>query len=307
MAMVGPVTKLWPLIQRSLAPATWAAYSKVWQEWFFLEQELGLEGSEEARQELFFVFLGRLLEKGMSPAGIDRQLAGLVFLCKMAGWRDFTKLFVVRQALKGWRKEHASVDWRRPISWEILKGLVAQLPSLCTSPYEAVLFRTAFVLAFYGALRVGELVSQTTSQPGGLLEEDVVLVDGEVQVCIRSSKTDQLGRGAWLSLFSLPGCSSCPVQATREYMAVRQGKGGAFLRHEDGSSLSRYQFVAVVRKCLGAMGLSPGEYGAHSFRIGAATEAVRLGLSVDTVQRIGRWESQRYRSYVRPGMVETLR
>ncbi|XP_073511592.1 basic phospholipase A2 sphenotoxin subunit B-like isoform X2 [Phyllobates terribilis] len=38
-------------------------------------------------------------------------------------------------------------------------------------------------------------------------------------------------------------------------------------------------------------GNHPKDYGTHSFRIGAATEAARAGLSETEVQRIGRWRS----------------
>ena len=77
--------------------------------------------------------------------------------------------------------------------------------------------------------------------------------------------------------------------------------------HENGAPLSRYQFVAVFRKCLGELGLVAREFSAHSFRIGAATEAARNGLGEDAIKRIGRWESRRFRSYVRPQLVANLR
>lgn len=70
--------------------------------------------------------------------------------------------------------------------------------------------------------------------------------------------------------------------------------------HQDGLSLSQFQFVAVFKKCLEALGLGDQKFSSHSFRIGAATEAVRWGLDEAAVKRIGRWESRRFKSYVRP-------
>lgn len=83
----------------------------------------------------------------------------------------------------------------------------------------------------------------------------------------------------------------------------RPQTGGTFFVHEDGSCLLRFQFVAIFRKCLGAVGLDPKQYGSHSFRIVAATEASRWGLDDATVNRIGMWESNRYRLYVRPHLL----
>ncbi|KAM9326568.1 ficolin-2-like [Gastrophryne carolinensis] len=69
-------------------------------------------------------------------------------------------------------------------------------------------------------------------------------------------------------------------------MGVRPPGNGPLLVHEDGSFLSRFQFLAVFRKCLKELGLASGDYGTHSFRIGAATEAARLGLPEEIIKRL---------------------
>ncbi|CAH2324730.1 micronuclear linker histone poly -like, partial [Pelobates cultripes] len=63
----------------------------------------------------------------------------------------------------------------------------------------------------------------------------------------------------------------------------------------------RPAFTKVFRAGLGKLGLPAGRFGTHSFRIGAATEAARLGLGDEVVKRIGRWESVRFRSYIWTG------
>lgn len=55
-----------------------------------------------------------------------------------------------------------------------------------------------------------------------------------------------------------------------------------------------------LRKCIATAGLEAKEYGSHSFRIGAATEAAIWGLSPEIVKRIGHWDSGHYRLYVCP-------
>ena len=59
--------------------------------------------------------------------------------------------------------------------------------------------------------------------------------------------------------------------------------------HKDGLFVSRFQFVAVFRKCLRAAGFEDKQFASHSFRIGAATEAARCGLGEAAVRKIGRW------------------
>ncbi|KAJ1188313.1 hypothetical protein NDU88_005074 [Pleurodeles waltl] len=47
--------------------------------------------------------------------------------------------------------------------------------------------------------------------------------------------------------------------------------------HGDGSLLTAYQLLAVLRRALGWLGMDYQYYGTHSFRIGAATEARAVG------------------------------
>lgn len=99
------------------------------------------------------------------------------------------------------------------------------------------------------------------------------------------------------------GAPMCPVSVVWEYLAVRPQGQGPLLVHSDGSFLSTFQFVQVFRKSVTLTGQGAKDFSSHSFRIGAATEAARRGLSPDAVRCIGRWESDHYRIYVRPHLL----
>ena len=62
--------------------------------------------------------------------------------------------------------------------------------------------------------------------------------------------------------------------------------------------LPRSSFVAVLRRAIAFTGLAPSAYAGHSFRRGAATWAARLGASPETIQCLGRWNSDCFRRYV---------
>ncbi|KAM4019375.1 uncharacterized protein ACNLHF_000079 [Anomaloglossus baeobatrachus] len=74
--------------------------------------------------------------------------------------------------------------------------------------------------------------------------------------------------------------------------------------HADGSPLTKYQFQAMFKQCLAKAGENPKEYGTHSFRIGAATEAARAGVTEAEVQRMGRWKSACFARYIRPDLLK---
>ena len=91
----------------------------------------------------------------------------------------------------------------------------------------------------------------------------------------------------------------CPLAAILSYMARRKlGKGPLFW-FEDGRPLTRDRFVTKVRKVLQQIGMEPKNYAGHSFRIGAATTAVRKGIQDSLISALGQWESITYQLYVR--------
>ncbi|XP_073524941.1 uncharacterized protein [Phyllobates terribilis] len=285
------------LITSSLSGGTWSAYSRVWNIWEDWKVALGEVVGEES---LLLLLVGNCQEEGWSVSRINRLMAGLAFGFKVRGVKDVTKSFLVVQALRGWRRGWKVFDRRRPVSYNLLLLLGRQTEVVCTSLWESRLFKLAFSLAFFAALRLGELFSASKTNKGGLFNEDVDLYMDRIELVIRSSKTDQAGKGCKVVIFGVQGSEMCPVKCLRVFRTTSASADAPLLVHADGSFLSRFQFVAIFKCCLEAGGVSPLDYSGHSFRIGAATEDARNGLSDDIVKRIGRWESSRFRSYIRP-------
>lgn len=289
------------LVSASLAQNTWVSYDADWQGW---RDWCGVIGAEEANEATaLLLYIGHCHEIGWSVSRVSRCVAGLAFGFRLRGRKDITKDFLVVQALKGWRRQKAvAEDWRRPVSFTMLQDLGLILGKVCKSDYEVCLFKLAFSLAFFGALRIGELVSPSTVRAGGLRNDDVNLFTDRVEFRLRRSKTDQVGKGRSVVLFAVAGTPVCPVYCLGQFRYLQGGSASVdapLLAHRDGSFLSKFQFVRVLRKAIRGLGLDESLYAGHSFRIGAATEAARLGFGEEVIKHIGRWESRRFRSYVR--------
>ncbi|XP_031756677.1 uncharacterized protein LOC116410409 [Xenopus tropicalis] len=291
------------MVRTSVSDATWAAYGKVWKDWQQLMLWSGGTFAPEERMEALLWWLFWKVEEGKSAATLEKGMAALAFLFKLKGWEDITKRFEIRQAVMGVKKKRIGKDSRRPVSVELLQGLQGVLVNICRSKYEAKLFQAAFALAFFGAFRVGELVSHSKSKPGGLDIKEVVMGEAGIWVWLRKSKTDTWGKGRQIELARLDGGDICPWGCLRRYLEVRPGSAGPLLAHEDGRPLTRYQFTTIFKLSLERLGKNPKDYGTHSFCIGAATEAARAGLAEDVIRKIGRWESRRFRSYIRPSLL----
>lgn len=69
------------------------------------------------------------------------------------------------------------------------------------------LFQMAFIIAFFAALRIGELVAPNKKANFS----HMAILQHVLYIFIARSKTDQLGRGVWLTLRPIPESNLCPV------------------------------------------------------------------------------------------------
>jgi len=219
---------------------------------------------------------------------------------------DPTKSFLITKLISGLRRSKPVHDTRQPISANILQKLIDVLPFITKSQYETTLYKTAFVLAFFGFLRLSEFTSESRRRPAtGRMACDVVLkrMGGQqasiVQITFRRSKNNQYGRNQSISINGLPGSSLCPVRTVEGYLLVRPKMARSFFSHFDTTALTRHEFQLVLKKATEAAGLHARHFTSHSFRIGAATAAAASGSSSQQIQTAGRWLSTAYLGYIR--------
>lgn len=230
-------------------------------------------------------------------------IAGIATRHKLNSWPDPSATFLTQKVLQGLAKENPTTDNRLPITLPRLQQLIPVLPSVCTNTYEASLFKAAFTLAFFGFLRVSEIVGQGSRVAGGrtgLALGDVKL-EGHIVMHLQGSKTDQMAKGTKIIIESTNHPTHvCPVEALKEFLSKRNNKPGNLFIHLDGKPLTRYQFQAVLKKAAGILGWDLARFSTHSFRIGAATTAAAKGMPLPTIMAKGRWRSAAIHKYVRP-------
>lgn len=155
-------------------------------------------------------FLCSLMQQNLSHSQVVKTLAGISFFFKLRQFPACSSYFSIRQALKGYRKACFVADDRRPTSIGFLKKLCSATHLVCFSSYEA-LFKTAFVVAFFAALRISKLVPKNKKGRSGLSFSNIVPLSSSVNILIKKSKTDQLQKGRWLNLQACADPNICPV------------------------------------------------------------------------------------------------
>ncbi|KAG8456577.1 hypothetical protein GDO86_002382 [Hymenochirus boettgeri] len=228
-------------------------------------------------------------------------LAGISFMSKLYNQKNPTQYFHVKQIMKGWGRERpAHKDKREPITDDRLQLILNSVRLITSSEYEEKLIKAAFTAAFWGAFRAGELVAVSKLQShSGMQIEDVSTKDNVIMFLLKKSKTDMSGKGKWV-IIKRNGLEQCPWAIISEYAKLRGDRIGPWLKHQDDTPLTRFQFNALLKKACNKAGLNPKCIGTHSFRIGAATSAAVKGASVEQIKTVGRWTSQCYKRYIRP-------
>ena len=163
-------------------------------------------------------------------------------------------------------------------------------------------YLSSFLNDIFSFCRSGEVTVESESKydPNTHLSFSDLTVDSAatpsvISLNIKCSKTNQ-GR---VGCLGRTGDDLCPVSALLEYLMRRGDRPGALFIWQDGTPLSRTQFVEAVRQALSAAHLPAQDYAGHSFRIGAATTAAMAGLEDSTIQTLGRWRSDSYQLYIR--------
>ena len=251
----------------------------------------GLPVSWPIPRDHLILFVAHCFDRGCAAASISAYLSGLRFYHRMHDWPDPLDYFIIRKMLEGCKKSRPGRDHRAPITHNIFCKLLPKLESVCYSAYEAILFKTAFSLAYYGLFRISEVLQ--------LAYKNIVIEPDRaaVRVTIESSKTSH--KPVTIRLPRETEAAVCPVLSLHNYVQVHPSHTGYLLVHRNGRLLNRTQFAAVLHKTICMLGLSQSTFQTHSFRIGRATELSIQGYPDSVIKQMGRWRSAAYKTYIR--------
>ena len=291
------------LVQMAWAPRTLQMYEVGMTSFRSFRAEYDCHNVNSAAKSVEVTrFIAWLSLQKRAPSTISAYVSAISNWHKTRGLADPCENFRVKKALKGGCKRNIPTQLREPITTDLLAKLIAALKPLCDSRYEQHMFKCAYLIAFFGLFRIGELVadSKHSAQKSVLMLSDTILRGSSLQVTIRFSKTDQKGRAHGITFKGQDGNPLCPVQATREFLAIRGTRAGPLFMHYNRTYLSRYQFNNMLARTLKKIG-EPGNPNikAHSFRIGGATNAMAKGIPYSQIQQMGRWQSHAAKRYIR--------
>ena len=147
---------------------------------------------------------------------------------------------------------------------------------VCTSPWTQILFQSMYLLAFFAFIRVGEM-TLSHGRTQNVLHLCNILFEPSVKgmyITFQHYKHSK-GQPHTILIRERPG-EHCPVGCLRHYLAYRDTSPGPLFILPSGHPVSSALFTSTMNKCLHFIGINASLYKAHSFRIGAASQAAKM-------------------------------
>ena len=129
------------------------------------------------------------------------------------------------------------------------------------------------------------------------LTVDDIAVDSHTSPSCLQLTTDPFQKGCCLYI-GLGHPPLCALSAIMNYLPLRGQSPGSLFLLSNGQPLSCTLLTHWLKDIFAAAGIQ-GSFSSHSFRIGAATVAARMGVPDHLIQAVGRWNSDAYKLYIR--------
>ena len=225
-----------------------------------------------------------------NPRTLTRRIIALRQWHKLQGYEDPTQNPLVSKTMQGIARLHGIPKKQaHALRLQDLDRLMHHLKAETTK--IAVRNRALILVGYFGAFRRSELVA--------LKWEQVQFVSDGIIIQVPRSKTDQAGQGADC-VIPFGNEIRCPVRALLEWRQISNRFEGPIFRRisKTGtisfSAISPQYINRMIKDLAKKVGLTNADQmSSHSLRRGFATESARLGASMPSIQRHGRWRSTR--------------
>ena len=168
-----------------------------------------------------------------------------------------------------------------------------------------ILFRTLFLIGFFGLFRIGEIAEGDHV----IKAKDVFIAQNKSQVLIvlysskthgKNSRPQEVRIKARMNANNIS--KFCPVISADVYSRTRppySHDDDQYFVYADSSPVHPAEVRKLLKHCISRLGLDPDFYDTHSLRIGRATEQFKDGVNLERIKKDGRWVSNAVYKYLR--------
>ena len=275
-------------------------YYTVWKS--FNQFLIRLDRRPKHWEDRLILFIGFLIQNNKQSSTIRSYVSAIKAVLKINKITIKEDQFLLSSLIRACRLKNDRLRTCLPIRKTMLVVLLNQVKihfRKLNQPYLAMLYSTLFCTAYFGLLRISEV----TAGEHTLLAKDVQVGKNKrkMLLILRSSKTHGLHMEPQLIKISsikkkevnqeedqieLP----CPYTLLWKYSRWRGGFASdnePFFVFIDHSLVTPKHMRACLRTIIREVGYNDKLYGSHSLRSGRTCDLFDLGLSVETIKKLG--------------------
>jgi len=279
----------------------------VWRHWirFFRQCDFSFSPIEPKEIQLCF-FLMYLYQRKLSFLTIKTYFYSLVTEIKLRGGKNCNnpeRAWFIHSTFKFIRRDigGGAVKYRRPLTIDLLAPLIKKLD---LTNHDTRVMATMVVVGVFGLFRVREICYIKNKNHTKFIRNcDIIKAHDKFIITLYNTKTDIDKKGIKKYLVNTTNGGVNPflfLQGLRATKTVSLEKEDALFSLGNGRHITRKILVNFLRDNMKKVfpNIPSSDWNGISLRKGGATSAIRAGVPDVTVQKMGSWKSDIYKSYV---------
>ena len=257
--------------------------------------------------------MAHLINKGTQSSTIKSYMSAIKRILQDDGyqWTDDRVLFA--SMTRACKLINDKVRTRLPISSGLLDLILFEIQRFFTAKkqfYLEFLYKSLFILGYYGLMRIGELtasehVLKAKDLHTGTNKQKILMIlhsskthsranlPQKIKITANNNKTNMYVQNR----------NFCPFAMVNRFAEMRgnyKSQDEQFFIFKDGTPVKGADAMKMLRSMIDNLGLQSQLYGFHSLRIGRSSEMLnKLHFSLNEVKRLGRWRSSCVFKYIR--------
>ena len=299
------------LKQQQHRDSTKKNYLAVWK--VFNEFFIRLDYKPTLWEDRLNLFVGYLIQGNKKSTTVKCYVSAVKAILLMNDVKISEDRYLLSSLVKACRIKNDVVRTRLPIQKGMLCLILHQVQThFSMQPYLAALYRAMISTMYFGLLRISEvcqgphsvkasdvhikfnkkkllLVLRSSKTHGKHMDPQVIKISST-----KKKQTDKLNQQG--------GSLSCLYELLQIYTKFRGGyksEQEPFFMLVDGLAITAVRFNLLLKKFIRTAGFNANLYSSHSLRAGRSCDLFKLGLSVESIKKFGRWKSNTVYWYIK--------
>ena len=279
-------------------------YYTIWKK--FNKFVLCLDVRPASWEERMSLYGAHLVDRGVQSATLRSYTSVIKCILTTDGYRwndDAVLLHTLTRACND------RVMTRLPIRIGLLEIILFELERIFENQwYCEMLYKTLFILAYYGLFRIGELTYgdhtiKAKDVHVGTNKDKILFVLYSSKTHGKESSPQEVKISAVNgSDFTKRNRNFCLFVLAGKHMQMRgeyESDSEPFFVCSDGSAVTAVQVHNILRQTLVTLNINPWLYNTHSFCAGRSCDLMKMGFAIEQIKDIGLWKSNAVYKYLK--------